>query len=299
MLRFSRFTALLGLVLLVACDSSQTPKPDVVITTDIGDIEIHLYADAPQHRANFLKLAKAGFYDGTSFHRIVPGFVLQGGDPTSRRLFAADSVRQRDSVLLKQLGLGGPGYEIAAEINPKRIHKRGALAAARIGDSYNPKRQSSGSQFYIVTGRRYSDAELDNAERERFYALEQQFTMNYVNRPEQAWLREITRDQFALQKLQVENPDSMARLRKRFDAERVKMQRMMAREMPAGRLTLAQRRAYIREGGVPELDGSYTVFGEVTKGMDVVDSLMKRPLDPRTGWPASPTTVKVKVLSAE
>jgi len=111
----------------------------VVMKTSMGDIEIELFEkDAPQHVANFKKLVKSGFYEGTSFHRVIPGFMIQGGDPNSK-----DSDRSND-------GQGGPGYTIPAEIKAK--HEKGSLAGARLGDAVNPKKESSGSQFYIVTG---------------------------------------------------------------------------------------------------------------------------------------------------
>lgn len=111
----------------------------VVMKTSMGDIEIELFeSDAPQHVANFKKLVKSGFYEGTTFHRVIPGFMIQGGDPNSK-----DSDRSND-------GQGGPGYTIPAEIKAK--HEKGSIAAARLGDAVNPKKESSGSQFYIVTG---------------------------------------------------------------------------------------------------------------------------------------------------
>jgi cyclophilin family peptidyl-prolyl cis-trans isomerase len=112
---------------------------NVVMKTSMGDIEIELFEkDAPQHVANFKKLVKSGFFEGTTFHRVIPGFMIQGGDPNSK-----DSDRSND-------GQGGPGYTIPAEIKAK--HEKGSLAAARLGDAVNPKKESSGSQFYIVTG---------------------------------------------------------------------------------------------------------------------------------------------------
>ena len=111
----------------------------VVMKTSMGDIEIELFEkDAPLHVANFKKLVKSGFYEGTTFHRVIPNFMIQGGDPNSK-----DADRSND-------GQGGPGYTIPAEIKAK--HEVGSLAAARLGDAVNPKRESSGSQFYIVTG---------------------------------------------------------------------------------------------------------------------------------------------------
>ena len=111
----------------------------VVLKTSMGDIEIELNEkDAPQHVANFKKLVKSGFYEGTTFHRVIPGFMIQGGDPNSK-----DSDRSND-------GQGGPGYTVPAEI--KAGHVKGSIAGARLGDAVNPKKESSGSQFYIVTG---------------------------------------------------------------------------------------------------------------------------------------------------
>ncbi len=110
-----------------------------VIHTDYGDMKGILYNETPKHRDNFVKLAKSGFYDGTLFHRVIPGFMIQGGDPNSKNAQPG-----------QRLGSGGPGYNIPAEFNPKLVHKRGALAAARIGGPSNPEKQSSGSQFYIV-----------------------------------------------------------------------------------------------------------------------------------------------------
>jgi cyclophilin family peptidyl-prolyl cis-trans isomerase len=125
--------------------SKTTDKKDskesntVILKTSMGDIEIELNEkDAPQHAANFKKLVKSGFYNGTTFHRVIPGFMIQGGDPNSK-----DADRSND-------GQGGPGYTIPAEIKAK--HEKGSVAGARMGDQVNPKKESSGSQFYIVTG---------------------------------------------------------------------------------------------------------------------------------------------------
>ncbi len=111
----------------------------VIMKTSMGDMEIELFEkDAPLHVANFKKLVKSGFYEGLTFHRVIPNFMIQGGDPNSK-----DGDRSND-------GQGGPGYTIPAEIKAK--HEKGSLAAARLGDAVNPKKESSGSQFYIVTG---------------------------------------------------------------------------------------------------------------------------------------------------
>lgn len=122
------------------------------ISTSAGKMVIELYDDTPLHRDNFKKLAEENFFNGTTFHRIIGGFMIQGGDPNSK-----DADPSND-------GQGGPGYTIPAEIHPGRYHKRGALAAARTGDGSNPERESSGSQFYIVHGTIYPAAFLDQME---------------------------------------------------------------------------------------------------------------------------------------
>lgn len=112
--------------------------------TSMGNIDLILYDETPQHKANFMKLIEEGFYDSLLFHRVIPRFMIQGGDPESK-----------NASPTKMLGNGGPGYTLPAEINNKYIHKKGALAAARLGDQMNPQRRSSGSQFYIVQGQKY------------------------------------------------------------------------------------------------------------------------------------------------
>lgn len=123
-------------------DSAMTKSEEpntVIMETSMGNMTIELYEkDAPLHVANFKKLVNSKFYEGTTFHRVIPGFMIQGGDPNSK-----DNDRSND-------GQGGPGYTIPAEIKQK--HERGSVAGARLGDAQNPKRESSGSQFYIVTG---------------------------------------------------------------------------------------------------------------------------------------------------
>ncbi len=128
----------------------------VQISTDMGDITVILYNETPQHRDNFLKLAQEGYYDGLLFHRVISGFMIQAGDPHSR-----------DAEPGEPLGSGGPGYTVPAEIQPGLFHQKGALSAARQGDQINPERRSSGSQFYIVQGRRWAPQELEMMARDR------------------------------------------------------------------------------------------------------------------------------------
>src|ERR1044071_7677363 len=128
-------------------------KETILITTSYGNMKIKLFEETPLHKKNFLKLVKLGFYDSLLFHRVINNFMIQGGDP--------DSKRANDTILL---GNGDVGYWIPAELNPKIIHKKGVLAAAREGDDINPKKESSGCQFYIVMGKKYDSLALQKAE---------------------------------------------------------------------------------------------------------------------------------------
>ncbi len=125
----------------------------VLLETRHGNMLIQLFDDTPAHRDNFTKLIEEGYFDGLLFHRVIDRFMIQGGDPNSR-----------DAGPKKQLGTGGPGYQIEAEFNDEFVHFKGALAAARQPDRVNPEKKSSGSQFYIVHGSSVSDTTLDQVE---------------------------------------------------------------------------------------------------------------------------------------
>ena len=174
-------------------------KRDVLMQTTMGDMVIRLSDSTPLHRDNFLKLVKVGFYDSLLFHRVIKNFMIQGGDPNSKRAESG-----------KPLGDGSLGYTVPAEFRKTLFHKKGALAAARMGDNINPAKESSGSQFYIAQGKVFTDAGLDSVET---------FRLN-------------------------------------------------GRKIPA-----EQREVYKTIGGVPHLDQGYTVYGEVVKGLDVVDKI--------------------------
>ena len=132
----------------------EAPKECIVeLETEFGNMLILLNNATPQHRDNFLKLAEQGFYDGLLFHRVINGFMVQGGDPTSR-----------EAGETQNLGAGDPGYTVPAEFVDTLAHLKGALAAARTGDGMNPQKRSSGSQFYIVQGKPVNDAMLDRIE---------------------------------------------------------------------------------------------------------------------------------------
>ncbi len=139
-----RVVAILALAATLASCTVFKPQPKqevVTISTEMGNIDLVLSDKTPKHKANFLKLTKEGFYNGTTFHRIIDGFMIQGGDPNSKNANPDDD------------GQGGPGYTIPAEFDPSLTHNPGAIAAARMGDNVNPKKESSGSQFYIVEGK--------------------------------------------------------------------------------------------------------------------------------------------------
>lgn len=145
---YQRITIIVFITLIIAC---QTHKEKVFrIKTNVGDIRLKLYNETPIHRDNFVKLVKEGYYNGLLFHRIIPNFMIQTGDDMSRNAKKGVS-----------LGHGGKEYELDAEILPQFYHKRGVLAAARQGDNINPKRKSSGSQFYLVVGEIFSSEKLD------------------------------------------------------------------------------------------------------------------------------------------
>lgn len=222
----------------------------VEIKTTEGDLTVRLFGDTPRHRDNFVKLAKEGYYNRVLFHRVINEFMVQTGDPDSKTAPAG-----------KTLGSGGPGYDIEAEIvYPTHFHKRGALAAARQGDQVNPERRSSGSQFYIVTGKAYNDSTLNQMERQ-LQMMQKQNIFNDLAREHRDSIMTLrrNRDQAGLQALQ---------------DELVAITEKKAAEAPA-RLTAEQREAYTTTGGTPHLDNQYTVFGEVVDGMDVIDKIEK------------------------
>jgi len=194
---------ILGMLCFAQKDSTirkKDRKKDVLLLTNFGDIVLRLSDSTPLHRDNFLKLVKKGYYDSVLFHRVIYNFMIQAGDPNSKHAKPG-----------QLLGGGGPGYRIPAEFRTTLFHKKGVIAAAR---DNNPEKASSGSQFYIVQGKIFSDAGLDSLE----------------------------------------------------------IFRLNGRKIP-----VEQREVYKTIGGTPHLDQSYTVFGEVVKGMDVVDKIAATP----------------------
>ena len=217
----------------------------VKIETTMGDITVKLYDETPKHKENFIKLVKEGVYDSTLFHRIIKNFMIQAGDPTSKTASATDT-----------LGSGDVGYTIPAELNPKFFHKRGVLAAARQGDDVNPNKESSGCQFYIVTGRKFSEAQMIN--------MENQMNEARLDTVFQALARKHMKEIYKMRKA-----NDMEGLMELQDSLENQARKEVAKE-PALKFTPEQIKAYTTVGGAPHLDGSYTVFGEVVDGMNVV-----------------------------
>ena len=195
------FTFLFFSFMMISCNSD---AQIYTIETNLGNIQVKLYDKTPLHKENFEKLVEAKFYDNVLFHRVIQGFMIQAGNPATKPAVDLDSLMAKLS------------YTIPAEFIPEYFHKKGALAAARVGDAVNPEKRSSSSQFYIVQGRTYADIELDQ--------IEKQNNLEFSE---------------------------------------------------------LQRGIYRAIGGTPFLDQNYTVFGEVVKGMDIVDAIASVPTGER------------------
>ncbi|MDY0344284.1 MAG: peptidylprolyl isomerase [Lentimicrobium sp.] len=225
----------------------------ICISTPQGNITVRLYNDTPDHQHNFIKLVKSGFYDSTLFHRVIDGFMIQGGDPDSKNAVAG-----------MELGNGGPGYDISAEITPVHFHHRGALAAAREADNINPQRLSSGSQFYIVQGKVQTETDLEKVEKENESFAKQQIFIGLMKNPENLSLK----NRFF-------SPDAKkdtAGFNHLLDTLNLMIGQKYSQN-PAFTFTGEQRQVYTTVGGTPHLDGKYTIFGEVVDGMSVVDAI--------------------------
>ncbi|WP_288636288.1 peptidylprolyl isomerase [uncultured Bacteroides sp.] len=241
----------------VACKSGQKKdgnmeKETVLkIETSMGDIKVKLYNETPKHRDNFIKLAKDGTYNGTLFHRVIKDFMVQAGDPESKTAPKG-----------KMLGSGDVGYTVPAEfVYPKYFHKKGALSAARQGDEVNPKKESSGCQFYIVTGKVFNDSTLLN--------MEQQKNQNKVTEAFNALAQKHMKEIYKMRK--ANDQDGLYALQ---DTLFIQAEAEAAKQ-PDFHFTPEQIKAYTAVGGTPHLDGEYTVFGEVVEGMDIVDKIQQ------------------------
>ncbi len=229
---------------------NQMNETQVLMHTSMGDIQLKLYNETPKLRDNFIQLVKDGTYNGLLFHRVIKDFMIQGGDVTSK-----------DAPMNKSLGAGDLGYTVPAEFNyPKHFHKKGALCAARTGDEVNPERASSASQFYIVTGKKYSEAELNQMEKQLENRLKQSIfaRLQAENKPKiMEYYRSGNKEELAILR------DTLIG-KTELEAEKRKDETKLPKEL---------REIYKTEGGVPFLDNQYTVYGEVVKGIEVVEAI--------------------------
>ena len=263
----------LSLTLVAGCAQKQATV--ATIKTAYGDMVAVLYDDTPKHKENFIKLANSHYFDSTLFHRVIHGFMIQGGDPDSKT--AAPGV---------MLGNGGPGYTLDAEIIPQHLHEKGALAAARLSDQQNPKKASNGSQFYIVHGRVLPVEEMTIDHRKYDQAL-QKFFQNPANK-----------GAFDSLGAAYQSGDDET-----FRAYYMALKPRVIKETGADvSQTVDEKklRTYSTLGGTPQLDGSYTVFGKVIKGLEVIDKIANVEKDPNNRpLQDVPMTVSVEELSGK
>lgn len=242
--------------LLTSCGGD---KNDYVVTikTSYGDMVAILYDETPKHKENFIKLTKEKYFDSLLFHRVMQGFMIQGGDPDSKKAQPG-----------QHLGVGGPGYTIPAEFNQGLFHIKGALSAARLPGNQNPTKASSGSQFYIVQGTIVNKADADNLkiDNEKLNVGFQMIAGNPANKPMMDSLMIIysSGDMQAYQKkilslVPLIEKQTNIKVTKEVSPEKIE--------------------AYTTIGGSPHLDGDYTVFGKVIKGLEVIDKIAAIPVD--------------------
>jgi peptidyl-prolyl cis-trans isomerase B (cyclophilin B) len=246
-----------------------TPKDQLVeVQTQYGKMVIRLYNETPKHRDNFIKLVKEGFYDSLLFHRVIKDFMIQGGDPISKNAPAGT-----------MLGNGETGYQIPAEFNANLYHKKGALAAARTD---NPLKESSGCQFYIVQGKRFSLSELSNVRNGMNFQAKTRLLQDITNSDTaQAKITDFkTRgDKEGLHNYMVSLQPQVDELFKKMEFN----------------YTPNQLTTYSTLGGTPHLDMNYTVFGEVIEGLNVIDSIAAKPTD-QFNRPLNDIRMKMKLL---
>ncbi|MCK4661451.1 MAG: peptidylprolyl isomerase [Bacteroidales bacterium] len=225
----------------------------ILISTSFGDIKIKLYNETPKHRDNFINLVSENFYDSLLFHRVINEFMIQGGDPDSKNAEQGET-----------LGNGGPGYTVEAEFNENFIHKKGVIAAARENDDINPEKRSSGSQFYIVQGKVFTNEELNNIVNRTNNSKKQKIITDHINKSENSDLKNEI--------------DSLKQIGDNQKLQEIftELENITQEEYENSGLfsfTEHQRQIYTTVGGTPHLDGAYTVFGEVIEGLDIIDKI--------------------------
>lgn len=254
------FIVLLTLSLISSC-AQKNNKNDYIVTirTSYGAMVAILYDETPKHKENFIKLAREKYFDSLLFHRVIPAFMIQGGDPLSKKAQPGE-----------HLGMGGPDYTIPAEFTTQYFHERGALSAARLGDQQNPTKASSGSQFYVVQGKIFADDELNQLEVSMAYNRKNLTLREVLSMPECAPLRQIVIDK--------QKAGDGEWLNSFFQQSDTLINKMKVGYEPFVFNPQAKAR-YKEVGGAPHLDGDYTVFGKVIKGLDVLDKIAALPRD--------------------
>jgi peptidyl-prolyl cis-trans isomerase B (cyclophilin B) len=248
------FLILSSITLFLMTGCAQKKDHVVTIKTRYGDMVAILYDETPKHKENFIKLATERYYDSLLFHRVIEGFMIQGGDPDSK-----------NAPKEKRLGNGGPGYTVEAEINPKFFHEKGALSAARLGDAMNPGKASSGSQFYVVHGTKHSKSQISLDQQKFGQALQR-----FFQKPENKVYYDSINAFF-------QSGDQAA-----YEAFLANLKPVVEKQLGISvekDLSPEMIEAYTTVGGTPQLDGDYTVFGKVIKGLDVIDKIAAAPRD--------------------
>lgn len=252
-------TFLLTTLLFMGCAQKSGKDYVVKIKTSYGEMVAILYDETPKHKENFIKLAKEKYFDSLLFHRVIPSFMIQGGDPDSKKAEPG-----------AHLGMGGPNYTVDAEFNPKFFHEKGALSAARLPDQQNPTKASSGSQFYVVQGRVFPEGEIGQMEQSMIYARKNSALRDVLSMPEYMNVRQMVID-----KQQAGDTEWLNSFFMQSDT-------LIKKAKPGYQpFTFAPeaKAAYTTTGGAPHLDGDYTVFGKVIKGLDVIDKIAALPRD--------------------
>lgn len=264
---FKYFVLIIALSSIVLKVKSQSHE--VLITTNMGYIKVMLYDSTPEHAENFMQLVNSGHFDETLFYRVIKNFIIQGGSQDSR--YAPPG---------KHIGYGVSTRVINSEFNEKNYHKRGALCAPRQPDDINVFKKSDVSQFYIISGRKYSNEELDILENNHNKPIEIALKKkHYVPRKEE------------LKQLKGTDPKAFNELLRDIK-NKIEIEYLASH---LKKFTLEQRETYTTLGGVPALDGEYTVFGEVTEGMDVVDKIGNLKVD-KNNRPYTNVKMVLKVL---
>lgn len=255
--------------ILIFASSIASQSRHVVISTNMGDIKIMLYDDTPKHRDSFIQLANEGHYDGTLFYRVIKNFVIQGGSSDSKNAPAG-----------KHIGYGSSKLVIDSEFTENRFHKKGAICAPRQPENINHFKMSDISQFYIVQGKVYTTEELDLIEKA-------------TNNPIKIALKKeyYLPHQDELKKLKSENPKEFNR-RLREIKEKINVEYAVSDKIE---FTEKQREVYTTKGGLPELDGDYTVFGEVVSGLAVLNKIAALKTD-KNNRPYTDVKLVVRVL---